>query len=235
MSKSGTSYLVSQVPLPLLTSPCLREQELLSLPKAGKPANRERRVPAHRSATTGRSNQRHREGAPSSQRLRRDAPTSSKRHLAGPWRLHPGGSGRPWEQDAEGPCAGSPHAQAQGADRQQIRRRRSPSFPLFLLPVSPPSLPPSLPEAARGGPGPARVDPAQDPPARQTRSAAASSAGTWLRGPLQTPRPRAGRSVLDRPPLGTNPTGQGSRGGAAQDALLWPPLRSLPLCFCLTR
>lgn len=142
--KSVTSCLVSQVPLQLLASPCRREQELLSLPKAGKPANRERRVPAHRSAITGQSNRRDREGAPSSQRLCRDAPTSSKRHLAGPWRLHPGGSGRPWEQDAEGPCAGSPHAQAQGADRQQIRRRRS----LLLPSLSPPRFP-SLPPSRR--------------------------------------------------------------------------------------
>lgn len=195
--KGVTSHLVSTVWLQSLASPCLQEHFPPVLSESRKASSQ---VCYHRPE-------------------RPEGPRGSRLPSA------PAGT-RPLPGNATSLALGVsiPGAEAAVGTRRWRSPRpspggRSPADPRAEVPPpllffsSPFPLPPSLLEAARGRPGPERVDPAQDPPACQTRNAAAWSAGSWRSGPLQSRRPRTGRSVLHPPPLGTHPTGQGSRGG----------------------
>lgn len=194
--------------------------------KAGKPA--------HRSVITGQSDQRD-PGAPVF-----PAPPQGRAHfLETPprWPLASPSQGQrqPWEQDA-----GGPRARAQGADRRQIRGRRS----LLLSSFSPPHFPSLHPSWRLRG----AVRVLSEWTQRRTRPPARP--GTLLpglRGPGGADPSRAG----GRGPGGASctrrrwePT-QRDRvpEGARQDALLrllprgpgWDAAVSLLLCFCLTR
>lgn len=157
-------------------------------------------------------------GAPPSRRPQRRA------HFPERHRLVPGGASAPSAHTAVGTGAGGPHAQARRAARRWIGRQRS------LLPpsLSPPSAPPPPSRRRRGaGPGPARVDPAQDLVRPR------GPGGEGARSPESEDKEEGPDSPLPR----NRSTGRGSRAGALRTGCSRPaavPRARTPPCHRLS-